>query len=390
MGPVLMTGAPQTTKRGGQSRSVHPILSIECLFSSGISHLASNRVIAVQLSYDSSTHPPVRPATPCIVMPSIKGTASVTDNRALHKRMSAVKFPANFHEKVDVEKVNRAVLTQWIEQKITALLGFEDEIVQSTAVNLFLPTRVEDGPKVEINPKKAQIDLEGFLGEDGARDFATECWTMLLDAQSSGVGVPKKLVEEKKRELEAQKAQAGTRQRGPPPPRGVRGPAPIYYDRGQPPPRQGGFSSSGRRSVSPERNNDRGGIGGRDEFGRSRPPADDDRRASRREVERRRGDDDRVSRGERYDRRQPSPPSYHHRHPSRDDRGWREDNFRYNRYRHDAEEPRGGGGGGNRSPQRRPRSRSRSPRRSHRRSRSYSSSESSTGSSSHGSPRRRR
>ena len=190
-------------------------------------------------------------------MPSIKGTASVTDNRALHKRMSAVKFPANFAEKVDVEKINRAVLIQWMEQKITQLLGFEDEIVQSTAVNLFLPTRVEDGTKVEINPKKAQIDLEGFLGETGARDFATECWTMLLDAQLSGVGVPKKLVEEKKKELlEAQKAQAAARQQGPPPPRGGRGPDPNYYARGPPPPPPGGYPPLARRSVSPERNND--------------------------------------------------------------------------------------------------------------------------------------
>ena len=210
-------------------------------------------------------------------MPSIKGTASVTDNRALNKRLASMKFPANFTEKLDVEKVNRAVMTQWIEQKITELLGFEDEIVQSTAVNLFLPTRIEDGPKAEVDPKKAQIDLEGFLGEGPAAEFAAQVYTLLLDAQASGVGVPKRLVEEKKKELEAQKAQAGRQPAARGPPQQQQQQQRDYYQRndsdnygrgGLPPP-QGGAPPPppARRSVSPERDR-------RDEFGRTTRPAD--------------------------------------------------------------------------------------------------------------------
>ena len=89
-------------------------------------------------------------------MPSIKGTASVSDTRARQKALRKTKFPKNFTSSVSIEKVNRPVLTQWIEQKITSILGFDDEIVSSTAINLFLPS---DGTFPD--PKKAQLDLAG-------------------------------------------------------------------------------------------------------------------------------------------------------------------------------------------------------------------------------------
>lgn len=343
-------------------------------------------------------------------MPSIKGTASVTDNRALNKRLGSVKFPSNFTQKLDVESVNRAVMTQWIEQKITDMLGLEDEIVQSTAVNLFLPTRLEDGPKVEVNPKKAQIDLEGFLGEEKAAEFAAEVWELLLDAQSSGVGVPKKLVEEKKKELEAQKAQASAssrqqhhhqnyppgrdfyqddRRRGPPPPGNYN--HHYYYNNNNPQNRGPSPPRGPRRSVSPER---RPG-GGRDEFGRStRPDAPygrDDRAGGRRptppnEMDRR--GPPRDYGGRRYDRR-PSPPPYrrdderrHHHHHHH--RHGRDDRYRYDDpdEAEDAGAPRGGASGGRPPARRRSRSRSRSPPPSSRRSRRHRSRSASSSSAS--------
>ena len=93
-------------------------------------------------------------------MPTIKGTASVSDSRARQKALRKTKFPRNYGKLVSVEKVNKAVLTQWIEQKITSILGFEDEIVSSTAVNLFLPA-----DNKSPDPKKAQLDLTGVLVE---------------------------------------------------------------------------------------------------------------------------------------------------------------------------------------------------------------------------------
>jgi serine/arginine repetitive matrix protein 1 len=138
-------------------------------------------------------------------MPSIKGTSSVEDSRALSKALKATKFPSNFHQTVDITKVNRPVLIQWIERKITECLGFEDEIVQSTAVNLFLPEFSDEGTTVVLDPRKAQIALCGFLGDEQAATFCSQLWDLMLDASTQPAGIPRKLLEEKKKELAAQK-----------------------------------------------------------------------------------------------------------------------------------------------------------------------------------------
>ena len=79
-------------------------------------------------------------------MPTIKGTGSIADDRARTKLVRSTKFPASFSRRVDTTRAHRDILTQWIEDRITALLGgLEDEIVQSMAVNLFLPPVPEDG-----------------------------------------------------------------------------------------------------------------------------------------------------------------------------------------------------------------------------------------------------
>ena len=130
-------------------------------------------------------------------MPTIKGTSSVTDSRARQKALRKTKFPRNFETKVLLQKVNKPVLTQWIEQKVTSLLGFEDEIVASTAINLFLPS---DGTCTSPDAKKAQLDLVGFLG-DSAATFSKELWNLMLEAQTCSSGIPQTLLEQKKKEL---------------------------------------------------------------------------------------------------------------------------------------------------------------------------------------------
>lgn len=136
-------------------------------------------------------------------MPSIKGTASVSDLRARRKALKGTRFPENFSQAVEVEKVNKQVLTQWIEGRVTSILGFEDEIVSSTAINLFLPDEGESP-----DPKRAQLDLAGFLGEEESASFAKELWTLMLEAQESSMGIPKTLLEEKKKELATKKVES--------------------------------------------------------------------------------------------------------------------------------------------------------------------------------------
>lgn len=163
-------------------------------------------------------------------MPSIKGTASISSCSAQVKLLRSTKFPPIFHSKVDVGRINVVVMTKWIEERIEAILGFEDEIVSRMAVNLFLPhQKNEDGSSVpgntdgstnytmgicvngdetmNIDPRRAQLDLAGFLGENEASMFASELWEMLLDAQMQPDGVPKVLSYGMNSDLERKKNQ---------------------------------------------------------------------------------------------------------------------------------------------------------------------------------------
>jgi hypothetical protein len=53
------------------------------------------------------------------------------------------------------------------------------------------------------NIKAIQIQLTGFLEQEAA-GFCKELWDLMLSAQDSEKGVPAQLLEEKKREIQAQ------------------------------------------------------------------------------------------------------------------------------------------------------------------------------------------
>ncbi len=146
-------------------------------------------------------------------MPTIKGTASIASSAAQNKLLRSTQFPASFSQQVDVSKVNASVVTLWVEKEIERILGFEDEIVASMAVNLFFPKIKQDDMNApvtygKVDPRTAQLDLAGFLGEDEAAKFASELWNMMLDGQNQPRGIPKILIEQKKAEIAAQKAAA--------------------------------------------------------------------------------------------------------------------------------------------------------------------------------------
>jgi hypothetical protein len=52
------------------------------------------------------------------------------------KRLKATKFPPEFDQKVDIEKVNIDLMKKWIANKITTILGDEDDVVVETCFNL--------------------------------------------------------------------------------------------------------------------------------------------------------------------------------------------------------------------------------------------------------------
>ncbi|KAK0632128.1 PWI domain-containing protein [Immersiella caudata] len=119
------------------------------------------------------------------------------------KLLKSTKFPPEFNQKVDMQKVNIQVMKKWIASTVTKILGNEDDVVIELIFNL-----IEGGRYPDI--KSLQIQLTGFLDKDTA-PFCKDLWKLLLSAQDSPQGVPKELLEAKKQELLQEKVhQPGT------------------------------------------------------------------------------------------------------------------------------------------------------------------------------------
>ncbi|RMZ92602.1 hypothetical protein DV736_g191, partial [Chaetothyriales sp. CBS 134916] len=109
------------------------------------------------------------------------------------KLLRQTKFPPEFNQKVDIQKINVEVMKKWIAGKITEILKSDDDIVIELCFGLFEGSRFPD-------IKSLQISLTGFLDKDAPK-FCKELWNLCLSAQSSPRGVPKELLEAKKLEL---------------------------------------------------------------------------------------------------------------------------------------------------------------------------------------------
>ncbi|CAD6583195.1 MAG: hypothetical protein ASARMPREDX12_001205 [Alectoria sarmentosa] len=116
------------------------------------------------------------------------------------KLLKLTKFPAEFSQKVDMQKVNVEVMKKWIAGKISDILGNEDDVVIELCFNLLEGSR---NPDIKV----LQIQLTGFLDKDTAK-FCKELWLLCLSAQSNPQGVPKELLEAKKLELIQEKIDA--------------------------------------------------------------------------------------------------------------------------------------------------------------------------------------
>ncbi|CAN0084717.1 unnamed protein product [Ectocarpus sp. 12 AP-2014] len=129
-----------------------------------------------------------------------RGTTAEQDSRwgdAEKKLLRRTKFSKVLEQKVNMKKVNMDVMQRWIAQRITSLLGFEDDIVVGTCINYLS----EEG---KLDPKKLQLQLTGFL-EKSTGMFMEELWGLLVDAQSSLGGIPSAFLQDKKQELLQQK-----------------------------------------------------------------------------------------------------------------------------------------------------------------------------------------
>ncbi|RNJ54842.1 Serine/arginine repetitive matrix protein 1 [Verticillium nonalfalfae] len=114
--------------------------------------------------------------------------------------LKSTKFPPEFNQKVDMQKVNLQVIKKWIASKISEILGGEDDVVIELCFGLIEGSRFPD-------IKGLQIQLTGFLEKETA-PFCKELWKLFLSAQASPQGVPKELLEAKKLELIQEKIEA--------------------------------------------------------------------------------------------------------------------------------------------------------------------------------------
>ncbi|KAG8919718.1 hypothetical protein FRC01_001148 [Tulasnella sp. 417] len=107
-----------------------------------------------------------------------------------------IKFPPEFDQKVDMKKVELSVFKPWIYQRVTEIIGLEDEVVIE-----YVNEQLEQSGK-SPDPKDIQIKLTGFLGSKTG-EFMLQLWKLLLSAQVSTGGVPAEFIEAKKQELRA-------------------------------------------------------------------------------------------------------------------------------------------------------------------------------------------
>ncbi|KAF0312549.1 Serine/arginine repetitive matrix protein 1 [Amphibalanus amphitrite] len=126
----------------------------------------------------------------------VRGTSAEQDNRFSDKEkkmMKQMRFSDNLTKKVDMTRVKLDVLKPWITQRITQLLGIEDDVVIEFVFNQ-LEERNPD-------PKKMQINLTGFLNGKNARVFLHELWGLLSSATMNPSGIPDSFIEQKKEEI---------------------------------------------------------------------------------------------------------------------------------------------------------------------------------------------
>ncbi|KAF2739309.1 PWI domain-containing protein [Polyplosphaeria fusca] len=118
----------------------------------------------------------------------------------------ASKYPPEFGQKVDRDKVNIDLMKKWIAGKIEAIMEKDDDIVIDMCYNM-------------LDVKEPDIAgiydmLEGFLGRAACTKFCKELWNLMLSAQNSPIGVPKELLEAKKLQLQQEQGRHSNDARG--------------------------------------------------------------------------------------------------------------------------------------------------------------------------------
>ncbi|KAM1753722.1 hypothetical protein ACFX12_006275 [Malus domestica] len=131
-----------------------------------------------------------------------RGTSADQDTRFSNKQaklMKSQKFAPELEHLVDITKVSMDVMRPWIANRVTELLGFEDEVLINFIYGL-LEGKV-------VNGKEIQISLTGFMEKNTVK-FMKELWTLLISAQNNASGVPQQFLDAKQEEARKKKEEA--------------------------------------------------------------------------------------------------------------------------------------------------------------------------------------
>ncbi|CAG9467447.1 unnamed protein product [Pedinophyceae sp. YPF-701] len=288
----------------------------------------------------------------------------------------SMKFPSELSQKVDVRRVRMEVIREWVERRITELLGGLEDDFLIEYIQSFLEKPDLEG---NIDGKDMQISLTGFL-EKNTSLFMRELWGHLLSAMQSPAGIPQSLLDSEQQKLAQVKAQREAafqhmqQQQALAQTRGAlpygltpgRGPskskpsrwAPAEGDEAQPPPIEaagavaarageagagrevgGGGGDGGRRRRSRSRSRERRSPGRRDREGHRERGRDRERHRDRdREGDRRRERRDRERGGEGEGSRRDG--GRHRSHRDRRDREGSRERERRHRHRDDRHDRR--------------------------------------------------
>ncbi|CDH50351.1 pwi domain-containing protein [Lichtheimia corymbifera JMRC:FSU:9682] len=248
-----------------------------------------------------------------------KGTSADQDSRFSNKEKKLLKsmsFPPEFDQKVNMKKVKLDVIKPWMTQRITELLGVEDELVIDFAFGLL--------EEKDPDPKLMQINLTGFL-EKNTQQFILELWKLLLSAQDSVSGIPKQFLEQKKQEiLKNQQQQTELKARQDAVMDAIRRRKEAEKDDYRSGGRRSRFDQPRRRSPSPRRYRSRSRSPSRKYHRRDRYRSsrrydddnDDDRSSRRRRSRSRDRSPRRHYRKSSHERRRRSPSTPRRRHDS--------------------------------------------------------------------------
>jgi hypothetical protein len=96
------------------------------------------------------------------------------------KRLKATKFPPEFDKKVDIEKVNIDLMKKWIANRITTILGDEDDIVVETCYNLIEQNQFVSRPTFDTAQRLLTSAAQDQGNPDPAHRFLKQGYRTIL------------------------------------------------------------------------------------------------------------------------------------------------------------------------------------------------------------------